>query len=57
MERGRKKKKIKEFVVYATTIDNNIFYGSLVMGISSPWVSTVIVGKRQQYSILCKEPE
>lgn len=33
------------------------FYCSIVMEISSPWVSTVIVGKRDQCIILYKEAE
>jgi len=55
---GKETNKKEKFAVYATTMDcYNVFYGSLVMEISNLWASTVIVGKRQQYIILCKEPE
>lgn len=47
-----------EFVVYATTMDSyNVVYDPIVMEISSPLVSTVIVGKLWQYILLCKKPE
>lgn len=35
----------------------NVVYDSIMMEISSPLVSTVIVGKLWQYIVLCKEPE
>lgn len=46
-------KKKKEFVVYATTMDSyNGFYGSIVMEILNPLVSTVIVHRTAIYCII-----
>lgn len=57
VERRRKKNKKGVCSICHKMDSCSGFYCSIVMEISSSWVSTVIVGKRDQCIILCKEAE